>query len=45
MSLLQKFDAMTAVRAELAARGVRPFGAVNENVLSGVPDVSSLAAS
>ena len=34
MSLLDKFDAMTAVRAELTARGLRPFGAINEKIIS-----------
>jgi 8-amino-7-oxononanoate synthase len=34
MSLLDKFDAMTAVRADLAARGLRPFGAINEKIIS-----------
>jgi 8-amino-7-oxononanoate synthase len=34
MSLLDKFQGMAAVRADLAARGIRPFGAVNEKILS-----------
>jgi 8-amino-7-oxononanoate synthase len=34
MSLLDKFQGMAAVRADLAARGIRPFGAVNERIIS-----------
>ena len=34
MSLLEKFDAMRSVRADLAARGMRPFGARTEQLLS-----------
>jgi 8-amino-7-oxononanoate synthase len=34
MSLLDKFQGMAEVRAELSARGIRPFGAVNEKIIS-----------
>jgi 8-amino-7-oxononanoate synthase len=34
MSLLEKFAPMAATRAELASLGVRPFGLVNEKIIS-----------
>jgi 8-amino-7-oxononanoate synthase len=34
MKLLEKFQGMAAVRAEMAQLGIRPFGAVTEKILS-----------
>ena len=34
MKLLDKFQAMAGVRAELDGLGIRPFGAVTEKILS-----------